>query len=117
MTTFNQSFKQQVIEFYLQHHKNRSLTRQHFQLAKKTLDRWISQYNHYGINGLAVLGKKRHYTYEFKLEVVQAVKSGQFSAEAACFHFGITHSSVISNWLQRFNKQGIKGLFPKPKGR
>ncbi|MEG9529786.1 transposase, partial [Mannheimia indoligenes] len=44
MTKYNQSFKQQVIEFYLQNGKNRSLTRQHFQLAKTTLDRWIHQY-------------------------------------------------------------------------
>lgn len=37
MAKYNQSFKQHVIEFYLQNGKNRSLTRQHFQLAKTTL--------------------------------------------------------------------------------
>ncbi|EHO47803.1 IS3 family transposase [Haemophilus sp. oral taxon 851] len=39
MNKFNQSFKQQVIDFYLQYGKNRSLTRQHFQLAEQTLNR------------------------------------------------------------------------------
>ncbi|AHG74035.1 hypothetical protein X781_18880 [Mannheimia sp. USDA-ARS-USMARC-1261] len=100
MTKYNQSFKQQVIEFYLQNGKNRSLTRQHFQLAKTTLERWINQYNHNGNNGLAVLGKKRIYSPEFKLSVVQAVKNGQFSARNACFHFGIANSGIISQWLQ-----------------
>ena len=38
MTKYNQSFKQHIIEFYLQHDKNRSLIRQHFQLAKATLE-------------------------------------------------------------------------------
>ncbi|SUB33616.1 Transposase [[Pasteurella] mairii] len=117
MTQYNQSLKQQVIGFYLQNGKNRSLTRQHFQLADTTLQRWIQQYNHYGINGLVVLGKKQTYSPEFKLSVIQAVKNGQFSARNACFHFGIANSGIISQWLQAFDKHGIKGLLPKPKGR
>ena len=117
MTKYNQSFKQQVIEFYLQNGKNRSLTRQYFQLAENTLRRWIKQYNYNGFNGLAVLGKNRSYSPEFKLSVIQAVKNGQFSAESANLYFGIPHSGIISQWLQVFDKQGINGLFPKPKGR
>lgn len=89
MTKYNFLFKQQVIEFYLQNDKNSSLTRRHFQLAETTLERWINQFNHSGINGLALLGKKRNYSPEFKLNVIQAVKNGKFSAEAACLHFGI----------------------------
>ena len=61
MTKYNFLFKQQVIEFYLQNGKNSSLTRRHFQLAETTLERWINQFNHSRINGLAVLGKKRNY--------------------------------------------------------
>ena len=117
MTKYNTLFKQQVIEFYLQNSKNRSLTRKHFQLASRTLRHWINQFNHSRINGLAVLGKKRNYSPEFKLNVIQAVKNGQFSAEAACLHFGIANSGVVSQWLQAFEKQGINGLMPKPKGR
>ena len=117
MTKYNSLFKQQVIEFYLQNGKNRSLTRKHFQLAETTLERWIKQFNHNGINGLAILGKKQNYSPEFKLNVVQAVKNGQFSAESACLYFGIANSGVVSQWLQAFEKQGINGLLPKPKGR
>ena len=117
MTKYNTLFKQQLIEFYLQNSKNRSLTRKHFQLASRTLRHWINQFNNSGINGLAVLGKKRNYSPEFKLNVIQAVKNGQFSAEAACLHFGIANSGVVSQWLQAFEKQGINGLMPKPKGR
>lgn len=117
MTKYNQSFKQQVIEFYLQKGKNRSLTRQHFQLPQTTLARWIQQYHYNGIHGLAVLGKNQKYTVEFKSAVVQAVRNGQFSAEYACLYFGIANSGIISQWLQAFDKQGINGLLPKPKGR
>ena len=117
MTKFNQSFKQQVIDFYLQHGKNRSLTRQHFQFAEQTLNRWIKQFNHNGTNGLEVRGNKKTYSLEFKLSVVQAVKQGKCSAESAYLHFGIANSGIISQWLQAFERQGINGLMPKPKGR
>ncbi|SUT86739.1 transposase [Actinobacillus ureae] len=117
MTKYNSLFKQQVIEFYLQHDKNRLFTQRHFQLSKKTLTRWIAQFNHNGINGLAVMGKKQKYSPEFKLTVIQAVKKGQFSAESASLHFGIANSGSISQWLQAFEKQSINGLLPKPKGR
>ena len=73
MTKYNFLFKQQVIEFYLQNGKHRSLTRRHFQLASRTLRHWINQFNHSRINGLAVLDKKRNYSPEFKLNVIQAV--------------------------------------------
>ncbi|TCP93268.1 helix-turn-helix protein [Cricetibacter osteomyelitidis] len=53
MTKYTQTFKQQVIDFYIEHHHNQSLTRKHFQLKKTTLDRWIAQYRHLGNTGLA----------------------------------------------------------------
>ena len=117
MTKYNTLFKQQVIEFYLQNGKNSSLTRKHFQLVGTTLKRWLSQFNYSGINGLVVLGKKRNYSPEFKLNVIQAVRNRQFSVESACLHFGIANSGTISQWLKAFEKQGINGLLPKPKGR
>ncbi len=117
MTKYNFLFKQQVIKFYLQNGKNCSLTHRHFQLASRTLHHWINQFNHSGVNGLAVLGKKRNYSPEFKLKVIQSLKNEPFSVEAACLHFGIDNSGVVSQWFQAFEKQGINGLIPKPKGR
>ena len=49
MTKYNFLFKQQVIEFYLQNGKNRSLTRKYFQLAETILECWNNQFNHSGI--------------------------------------------------------------------
>ena len=117
MTKYNFLFKQQVIEFYLQNGKNHPLTRRYFQLAEQTLNRWIKQFNHNGIKGLEVRSEKQTYSLEFKLSLVQAVKQGKCSAEVACLHFDIANSGVVSQWLQAFEKQGINGLIPKPKGR
>ncbi len=117
MTKYNQSFKQQVIEFYLQNGKNRLFTQQHFQLEKTVLKLWIAQYQQNGIKGLAVRHHKQIYLPEFKLAVIQAVKNGQYSARQAALQFGLPTHSLILQWLKTFDKQGINGLFPKPKGR
>ena len=117
MAKYTQSFKQQVIEFYLQHNKNRSLTRQHFQVKETILRYWIHQYNHNGFKGLAVRYGKQVYSPEFKLSVIQAVKQEKLSTLQAALQFGIPNRGVISQWLQAFDKQGINGLLPKPKGR
>ncbi len=58
MPKYRQSFKQQVSDFYLLQDKNRSLTRKHFQLVERTLNRWIKQFHHNGINGLSVENKR-----------------------------------------------------------
>jgi len=78
MTKYNFLFKQQIIEFYLQNGKNRSLTHRHFQLTETTSECWVNQFNHSRINGLAVLGKKRNYSPEFKLNVIQAIRMDNF---------------------------------------
>lgn len=65
MTKYNTFFKQQVIEFYLQNSKNRSLTRKYFQVASGTFQHCINQFNYSGINGLDFPDKKRTYSPEF----------------------------------------------------
>ncbi|OOF38705.1 transposase [Rodentibacter rarus] len=78
MTRYNPLFKQQVLEFYLQHNKNRSLARKQFHLKERTLRFWITRFNHCGINGLTILNHKQIYSPEFELTVIQAVKNGHY---------------------------------------
>ncbi|PRM19326.1 hypothetical protein BV011_00389 [Haemophilus influenzae] len=78
MAKYNTLFKQQVIKFYLQNGKNCSLTRKHFQLARRTLIHWINQFNYSEINWLAVFGKEQNYSPKFKINVIQVVKMGNF---------------------------------------
>ncbi|UZD16532.1 transposase [Gallibacterium anatis] len=51
MTKYNQTFKQQVVDFYFQHEESLSLTCRTFTVSKRTLRRWIAQYQHSGIKG------------------------------------------------------------------
>ena len=73
MTKYNQLFKQQVVNFYFEHHENLALTLKHLNLAAKTVRYWITQYKYSGTNGLAVLRHKRLYSPEFKHCIFQSI--------------------------------------------
>ena len=75
MTKYNQLFKQQVVNFYFEHHENLTFTLKHFNLPKTTVSCWIAQYKYLGTNVLAVLHRKRIYSPEFKHSVVQTILS------------------------------------------
>ncbi len=117
MTKYNQAFKQQVVEFYVEHNEDLVKTLEHFLLPHQTVRRWIAQFQYSGSRGLAVLGTKREYSTEFKLNVIQSILDNEFTAEQATLYFGISNSGTISHWLKVFKEQGITGLLPKPKGR
>ncbi len=117
MTKYNQLFKQQVVNFYFEHHENLAFTLKHFNLAAKTVRYWIAQYKYSGTHGLAVLHRKRIYSPEFKHSIVQTILSGRFSMENAALYFGIASSGTISQWLKAFRKNGINGFQLKPKSR
>ena len=59
MNKYNQLFKQQVVNFYFEHHENLAFTLKHFNLAAKSVRCWIAQYKYSGTHGLAVLHHKK----------------------------------------------------------
>ena len=59
----------------------------------------------------------RHYTPEFKLEVVQAVKSKSLSLNKACCQFRISSVSTLKKWLILFDSCGAESLRVERRGR
>ena len=60
----------------------------------------------------------KHYTIEFKLQVLQPILNGKMSIRETARFYNIPSNSLVGTWLKRFEKSGIKGLIPrKPSGR
>ena len=60
----------------------------------------------------------KHYTTEFKLQVLQPILKGKMSIREAARFYNIPSDTLVGTWLKRFEKSGIKGLIPyKPSGR
>ena len=60
----------------------------------------------------------KHYTIEFKLQILQPILNGKMSIREAARFYNIPSNTLVGTWLKRFEKSGIKGLIPrKPSGR
>ena len=60
----------------------------------------------------------KHYTIEFKLQVLQPILNEKMSIREAARFYNIPSNALVGTWLKRFEKNGIKGLIPrKPSGR
>lgn len=60
----------------------------------------------------------KHYTIEFKLQVLQPILNRKMSIREAARFYNIPSNALVGTWLKRFEKSGIKGLIPyKPLGR
>ena len=87
---------------------------------KHTIDdslvkRWVHFYRLHGIDGL--IPSNKHYSPEFKLEVVQAVKSKSLSLKKACRQFRIGSDSTLKKWLILFDSFGAESLWVERRGR
>ena len=59
----------------------------------------------------------KHYTIEFKLQVLQPILNRKMSIREAARFYNISSNTLVGTWLKRFEKSGIKGLIPhKPSG-
>ena len=59
-------------------------------------------------------GKNREWSKEEKFKYVKMVMSGEKSSHDIEREYGIV-TSMISNWIKRYNEQGIEGLQNKRK--
>ena len=60
----------------------------------------------------------KHYTIEFKLQVLQPILNRKMSIREAARFYNIPSNTLVGTWLKRFEKSSIKGLIPrKPSGR
>lgn len=80
------------------------------------LENWIKFYQKYGESGL-VPRVNQSYTVDFKLHVVQTIQKDHLSLIEARLRFNIPTDSILVKWQRDYQKQGIKGLENKPRGR
>ena len=60
----------------------------------------------------------KHYSIEFKLQVLQPILNGKMSIREVARFYNIPSNALVGTWLKRFEKSGRKGLIPrKPSGR
>lgn len=115
MAKYSTEFKLEVVQYRIDGKHGSVATSRFFDIHESTVRNWVEAYKSHGLQGL----KKpyTHYTAEFKLKVLKAISSGEFSVRQACSHFNISAHSSILTWRRLYNEGGINALTSRPRGR
>lgn len=116
MAKYSPEFKLRIVNEYLQATLGyRSLAKKYQIPSQSQIETWVRQYKQEGKNGLQPK-EKQVYTGEFKLNVLNYIKTTGASYSQTAIHFGISDIGTIANWNATFLKGGVEALL-KPKGR
>lgn len=113
---YGYAFKKECVELVIEsHYSCKSVSRQKG-VCVSNIRKWVNFYKEYGKTGL-LPRKNQSYSTDFKLKVLQSIDTDYLSLSETCIKFHIPDSAIIIKWQKDFTTFGLKGLYPKPKGR
>lgn len=115
MSKYSTQFKLKVVTDYL---KSGGYLRVANSYGLNTTDvrKWVLIHQLHGISSLQKRGYQQ-YTPQFKLLVLEHMRTFEASPRSTAGHFNIASPSTILVWLRLYNEGGITALEPKPRGR
>jgi transposase len=112
---YDVDFKLQVVHQIIKGKESVDSLRIKFGIADSLIKLWVHFYRLHGIDGL--LPSNRHYSPEFKLQVVHAVKTNSLSLAEASRQFRISSNSTLKKWLILYDSLGPEALRVERRGR
>jgi len=86
-----------------------------YQMSSQVVSRSLRQYQEHGETGMS--SHAYNWTVEQKYRVLEYMHENHLSCREAAIQFGISGSSTVWQWEQRYLEKGIEGLERKKKGR
>jgi len=86
-----------------------------YKMSWQVISQSLRQYQEHGKEGLT--SHAYNWTVEQKYKVLEYMHENHLSCREAGMQFGISGSSTVWQWEQRYLKYGIEGLESKKKGR
>jgi len=114
MAKHGPSFKREVVDTYLEGAAGYKAVAAQFGLHRKQVELWVAHFRQHGQAGLD--RQYRHYSAEFKLQVLQHMWREGLSYSQTMALYGIRGRSAVSLWERKYNEGGIEALMPRPKG-
>lgn len=123
--------KKEVIDYVLNNDVSLYKAQQKFNISREVIRMWIARYKNGGIKNLKDKRKKRKYSGQFKVDVVEYMYEHRFSYKKTCMKFTIPDYLVKEwdliyryegkdvllkgNYLSNYMKKKNKDLFQKSK--
>ena len=118
MAKYNYEFKLKVVQEYLNGKGSYDyLSKKHNIPASVRLKEWVATYKEYGKEWLKRSRRKKNYSFQFKLSVVELYLSSEVSYQELALSQGINNPALIVKWVNDFRVAGPTALRTKKKGR
>lgn len=118
MAKYTFEFKKKVVFEYLYGKiGSTTLAKKYNIKSENQVRQWIHNYQEFGDEGLKRSRKRKTYSFEFKLHMVESYLSNEVSYKELALANGINNYTMISRWVEAFRVAGPDGLRPCQKGR
>ena len=118
MAKYSFEFKKKVVLAYLNGEGGyKYLSKIYGVPSRSNIERWVHNYQTFGVEGLQRSRKNDTYSFEKKLSVVELYLSSEISYQDLALQEGIANPCMIANWVNRFRVAGPDALRPHKKGR
>jgi transposase len=115
MTKYDEQFKLAVVQEYLSGYTGHKRVAQLRGIPRTRLLMWVKLYQAHGADGLKK--KFSHYSAEFKLTVIERIRTDALSFGQAAALFNIRDASCIGRWERCYDEGGLEALAPRKRGR
>ena len=114
---YSYELKKAVVEAYLNNEGSMRLLSEKYGISDKERIRvWVRSYKAFGDKGIMPIKKRKGYTFEYKLSVVELYLTSDITYEDLAIQEGMNNYSVIVNWVTAYRNAGADGLRPNKKG-
>lgn len=118
MSKYSFEFKKKIVDEYNNKVGGyRYLTEKYGIADNKLLRYWVANYNAFGDEGLLPVKKRKEYSFETKLYVVNLYLSSEISYRDLAIQQGILNQAVITHWVNLYRIGGPDALKPRMKGK
>jgi transposase len=115
MAKYDQATRRKIVDEYLSGSGGfRELARR-YDIGRSTLRRWVSGYRIHGDSGLRK--KSSRYDADFKLHVLQYMRSNELSGQQVSVLFDLRDAGAIGKWQRLYDDGGYEALKPRLRSR
>ncbi|QCT75132.1 IS3 family transposase [Macrococcoides canis] len=116
MAKYDLEFKLKIVIEYINGTGGFSVVGKRNGISRSMVRDWYRAYSAFGIEGLERKRSKNKYSLEDKIVILRWMKENNASLSITSTKFRINNPSLISSWVNAYNKHGIDGLSEKKKG-
>lgn len=105
---YDVDFKKSIVERVINGKSGYKSIAKEFSIQHAMVKRWVSFYQHHGIEGLNPMNNS--YSADFKLKVILEMRNKYLSLSETCVQFKIPSMGTLMKWIAIYDSDGPPGL-------